>query len=431
MAHRRDVAGLLGVAAIALLDGDAEEHARAADLMRPDRGHVGHAGRRDVLADQRRAGDGAIARLLFGRALRRAADHDRVVAVVDGLDVEHRLLADVAAVVAGPFAERPFQLAFARLHEAFDDHLGVGRNRQTSDRALDHLDRLAAQAAGDIQFAHAVGHFAAGYQELQRVAADDDGHRHRLVPRLVLVAMDAPVLARGHIEAQRVLVVDHHPVGADVDPVLFGIAGDVVAAGADVASAVGFVPERDGEFGDVDGVAGEHVLHHRAGLDELMGDGLQLAHVVFEEGLGELELVEFDREAQGEVLALAAEEIGQDARALLGAGDVFEDHARRVLVVLDEFGGHADVFLPGGALDVPDLAQFLGFRNPFAQVFVGDFEAQRLALALGFLAGRRSHRTAHRICALLNRAHIHSPCRRRSGHGTSTAWNASIEHSST
>ena len=95
----------------------------------------------------RRAGQRPVAGDLVGRALRRAAEQDRIVAVIDRDDVHHRLVADVAAVIADPFAERSFRLDVAGLHEALDDDLGIGRQRQAGDRRLDHLDRIAADAA--------------------------------------------------------------------------------------------------------------------------------------------------------------------------------------------------------------------------------------------------------------------------------------------
>src|SRR3979409_1567502 len=45
MALRRDQAGLLGMAAIHLLDRDREPHAAAAGLVRPHALHLGHARR--------------------------------------------------------------------------------------------------------------------------------------------------------------------------------------------------------------------------------------------------------------------------------------------------------------------------------------------------------------------------------------------------
>jgi hypothetical protein len=69
-------------------------------------------------------------------ALRHAAEQDRIVAIVDRLDVEHRLGPQVAGVIAGPLAERPFDALVAGLDEALDDDLGIGRDRQPGDGAL-------------------------------------------------------------------------------------------------------------------------------------------------------------------------------------------------------------------------------------------------------------------------------------------------------
>src|SRR6202043_3446881 len=106
VALRGDVAGLFAVAGIALLHRDGEEQPRVADLVRPRRGDAGHAGLLDVLAQQRRAHDGAVAADFVRWTLRRAAEQDRLVAMIDRLDVNHRLGPQIAGVIAGPLAER-------------------------------------------------------------------------------------------------------------------------------------------------------------------------------------------------------------------------------------------------------------------------------------------------------------------------------------
>ena len=62
--------------------------------------------------------------------------------------------------------------------------------------------------------------------------------------------------------------MDHDAIGADIDPVLLGIAGDVEAAGADIAAApLALMPDRRREPGHVDGVALDDVLDNRTGLE--------------------------------------------------------------------------------------------------------------------------------------------------------------------
>src|SRR5262245_59855102 len=129
VAHGRDMAGLLGMAGIALVDGDGEQEPRVTDLVRPGRRHPRHARLLDILAQQRRADHGAIATNLVRRTLRHAAEQYRIVAIVDSLDVEHGFGPQVAGVIAGPFAERPFDTLVIRLDKTLEHDLGIGRDR--------------------------------------------------------------------------------------------------------------------------------------------------------------------------------------------------------------------------------------------------------------------------------------------------------------
>src|ERR1700692_4611784 len=177
VALRGDVAGLLAVARIALVHRDAEEQPRIADLVRPGRGDAGHAGLLDILAQQRRAHYGAVAADLVRWPLRHAAEQDRLVAMIDRLDVDHRLGPVVAGVIAGPFAEWPFESHIVGLDETFDGDLGIGGDRQAGNRALDHLYGRAAHAADDIELADAGRHFARAHEETHRIPAADNDHR--------------------------------------------------------------------------------------------------------------------------------------------------------------------------------------------------------------------------------------------------------------
>ena len=377
------MSGLLGVATIALFDGDADQQARGSDLVRPHRFDVGHAGSLHVLANERRARDGPIARQFVGGAEGWASEDDRVVAVIDGLDIEDRLLADVAGVVAGPLTERPLLLALLRIHKAFQRDLRVRRDGKAGDLARNDLHRFAAQAAHDVVLADAVRRLAAGQQEGQGIAAQDDHRGHRLVPRLVLVAVDAAVLAGRDVEADGFLIVNHHPVRAEVHPVLLGIARDVEAAGADVAAAVVLVPDRRRELRHVDVVTHHDVLEDRSATDFPIWDGLHLFEAVLQERFAQLELRQARLVAEGHVLAFPAEEVGKNAETLRVAGHVVEDDTRRSVRVHGDLRGHADVFLPRGAANDLDLAEFLRLGDPFAKVVVNEVH-RRGAAGLAF-----------------------------------------------
>ena len=382
------------MAGIALGDRDRKQQPRVADFMRPRRRDAGHAGLLDVLAQQRRAHDRTIAADLVRRALRRAAEQDRVVAMVDRLDVDDRLRPQVAGIVAGPLAERTLDALVAGLDETLKHDFRVGRNRQAGDRAPDHLHRLAAHAADDLVFAHAVGHFAAGHQEGHRVAAADHRDRHRLIARAVFVAHLPAVLAGRDVEARGLGVVDHHPVGAAIDPALVRFADDVEAAGADIAAAVRLMPLRCRKFGHVHVIAFEHVLEDRTLVDVFRLNAPQRSHELGAETFAQLDLGQLGREAERHVLALAAKKIDQHAAAFDGAGHLVEHETGGVVVLQRHGRDHADVLLPRQAADLLDLAEPARRVEPLAQIVIA-----QACRRVGAIRGLRAppDRGCHRI----------------------------------
>jgi hypothetical protein len=57
-----------------------------------------------------------------------------------------------------------------------------------------------------------------------------------------------PMLARRNVHAHGVAVMNHHPVAADVDPTVIGIAGNHHMAGANVSPTIALMPKRHREF---------------------------------------------------------------------------------------------------------------------------------------------------------------------------------------
>ena len=205
-----------------------------------------------------------------------------------------------------------------------------------------------------------------------RIAAQHRRRRQRLAARERLVAMDAAVVAGGHDHADGLLVVHLRAVGAGIEPVLLGIAGDGVGAGADIVAAVLLVPFRRRELGDVDVVAHHDVLQDRAIVDDLVRDDALLLQIGFAIGVAELPLGEMIGKAERHVAARAGEHVQQQPEALGAARDVLEHDAGAVLRAQHRLGGEPDILLAVGALDGADLAQALGHREPFAQIVVGD-----------------------------------------------------------
>ena len=266
--------------------------------------------------------------------------------MVHRFDLHERLGPRVARVVPGPFTERTLDDALLRVHPAFDDDLGVGGQREAGDRSLDDAERLAAHAAGPVILGEAELHLGRGREEQERVAAGDERDRHLLAARDPGVTVHPTVLARRDVEAELVLVVDHHPVAAEVDPAVVLVAGDVEAAGADVATAVVLVPLRRRENGHVDVRAALHVLEDRAVLHLLRGDRddagahalLPGLHQVLGRGLR----VEAKREGEARE---PAQGVGEDPEALLVTGDLVEEEGRRAVDPAGELGRHADLIL--------------------------------------------------------------------------------------
>ena len=118
-----------------------------------DAEHLGHARGVERTPDLRRAGDTLEQAGFVDRLVLRRAAQDRIVAVEDGFHVDVRPRLRVVGVVAHPFAERALRPDLAGHGLALQHDLGVSRNRETGVRPADHVDRLAAQAACDVEFA--------------------------------------------------------------------------------------------------------------------------------------------------------------------------------------------------------------------------------------------------------------------------------------
>ncbi len=384
-ALRGNVGGLHRVARIALCDRHGMQHAGAADFVTPHLIDARHAGVDHVLLDDGRAHHGAVARhLVRSRAHRRHAQQDRIVAMIDRLDVDHRHLAHAARIVTGPFAERALRVFLVGRDKAFEHDLRVGREREAGHLAAHHPGRSPAHAADDVELEHAVGGFDAAIEESNRIAADHHGDRHRLAALEIFLAVDPAVMALRHDEADGLLVVHLRAVGAGVEPVLLGVDGDAVGAGADIAAAVLLMPDRRGELGDVDVIAHHDVLKNRSALDHLMRNDFGILEIGLAIGVGELPFGQVIRKSEGQVAPLAGEHVEQHAEALRAAGHVLEHDAGAVLGAQDGLGGEPDILLPGCAAHDLHLTKPLRERDPLAQVVIGDVRGEVAADGHGF-----------------------------------------------
>ena len=147
---------------------------------------------------------------------RRLADDrrgvDRVAAVGHALHVEGRITIR-EAVDAGVVAERSFDAQIGVVDVAFEHELGVGRHLEVDGAAAYQLDGLAPQEAGEGELVDDRRQGRGGRVRQRGVGADDDRHRHSPAPR---GGLRAALLVALPMHPRRALVVDLHPVHADV-----------------------------------------------------------------------------------------------------------------------------------------------------------------------------------------------------------------------
>ena len=204
------------------------------------------------------------------------------------------------------------------------------------------------------------------------------------------------MLAGRDVKARGLRIVDHDAIGAAVDPALVRIASDIEAAGADVAAAVARVPFGRRKGGDIDLLAGHDVLENWAIADVSRRDARHCAQEAGAEAFAQLELAQFGGEAERHVLALAAEEVDQDAASFDRPRHLVEDETGRSIVMHGHARDHANVLLPGKPAHVLDLAQLARLLEPLPQIIVSeprlDIRARR-----GIGALRGASRGAHGI----------------------------------
>ena len=203
---------LLGVAGEGFADGHDHQ------VMEPPgrrQVHIHHfrkdhaqQGQEDPLGGQAQVG------VLLGRAADDGGRVDRVLAVGDGLHVQHRVVVG-QGIVAGMVAERAFPPELAGVHPALDDDLGIRRHLQVVADAADHLHPLAPEEAGEHDLREEGRQRRRGRIGQGGVAAEADRHRHALAGR-VAVPGPGPVVVQLGVEAEAVLVEHLQAVQAHV-----------------------------------------------------------------------------------------------------------------------------------------------------------------------------------------------------------------------
>src|SRR5579859_7443469 len=276
VAVRGNHSRLPGMAGVTLFDGDNGQKTASAGLVAPNAGHIGDAGFLELLPNERGTHEATHIVKFTRGTCRRRAENDGIVAMVQPLYLHGRLGTHVAGVITGPFAEGTFVVIVPGNRFAFNDDLRGGRNRKTGVLALNYLHGMSLQAANPFVFGNTVRHFHAAGKIEQRVVAERNGEFAGLAAGKILFAHDAALFARRNKKAQLIAIMNHDAIRAQIDPALVRVARDVHRAGADVTSAIKFMPLGSGKLVHINVFAFENVFHHRAVFDHF---GLEVGEV--------------------------------------------------------------------------------------------------------------------------------------------------------
>src|SRR5262249_16907691 len=140
------------------------------------------------------------------------------------LHFNDRLGALAAGVVAGPLAVGALAPLLVGKAIALDGDFRKRRDRQTGVLAENHIDWFAADAAGVVVFGFSPGQTIRRGNQQKRVVAEADRHGARAALVKIFLADDAALFARRDVERERIFVVHHDAVAAEIDPAFVHIA---------------------------------------------------------------------------------------------------------------------------------------------------------------------------------------------------------------
>lgn len=179
----------------------------------------------------------------------------------DAFHLDDRSRRPLRRHVAGELAERSLLDTGARHDLALDHDLGAGGHVQIDGLAAHELDRLAADAAGDLGFADIGRHRRTRDHARYRLGADGDGDRHALAARLVfLIEGRRGVLRRRDPPTQPIGAMHDVAIHAPVHQAGVGILGDVDVPCPDITAAVAAMDRRNGEAQQIHVRAGDDIL---------------------------------------------------------------------------------------------------------------------------------------------------------------------------
>ena len=186
--------------------------------------------------------------------------------------------------------------------------------------------------------------------------------------------MLADMLGLPHQDRDLGLARHHAAIDADIHHAGVVVLGDAAAIGKEIAPAVEPVPPRRRKLVEVDVVAGDDVLLHRAGGDDLRGNAAA-EHVAAE--LHEFARMGVGRDAEHHGDAPIARQPAAEHPAAPGIGaivlDVVEQQRRAVAGALGEPHDGADLDIPVDLrVDLLDLAGVVERLDPAAEIAIGD-----------------------------------------------------------
>src|SRR4051812_14891997 len=187
-----------------------------------------------------------------GRLEQRKAAENRIVTMIDGFDANHRHSRLITGVITGPFTKRSFRHEIIWQYFAFDRYLGVGGERQSSDRPFDDAERFTGNPAGVGVLVHFIRNVSRSDQKINRVMAEGDSDGQRFSILMVFVTMDAAMLTWRHVQTEMIATMDHDAIGSDIDPIFFRVARYDEVVCANVSSTIKLMPARHGKFKYVD-----------------------------------------------------------------------------------------------------------------------------------------------------------------------------------
>ena len=157
--------------------------------------------------------------------------------------------------------KRPFRAHLAWLHITFQNEINVCRHLQVDRFAANQLDRFPSQESGKQQFVQTVRQRRSGRECVNRVAAKCNSYRHALTAFVVAFAVPRTDFVNLPMHSSGALVIDLHPVNADVARTGLRVARMHIWQG-DETPAVFWPAFEDGEIAQRKAAATVALIHH-------------------------------------------------------------------------------------------------------------------------------------------------------------------------